>query len=104
MFVLRAEIVTIFEPKMITISARNTNILKICKFRKAMFSVFSMHISSVFFLYFSVFFKVQFLCVLRSNIPKDSRKFVRRIGQPVKSGRGGRTFLLFVPFLPKENE
>jgi hypothetical protein len=27
MFVLRAEIVTIFEPKMVTISARNTNIL-----------------------------------------------------------------------------
>jgi hypothetical protein len=26
MFVLRAEIVTIFEPKMVTISARNTNI------------------------------------------------------------------------------
>jgi hypothetical protein len=40
MFVLRAEIVTIFEPKMVTISARNTNILKICKLRKAMFSVF----------------------------------------------------------------
>jgi hypothetical protein len=31
MFVLRAEIVTIFEPKMVTISARNTNIYKICK-------------------------------------------------------------------------
>jgi hypothetical protein len=31
MFVLRAEIVTIFEPKMITISARNTNIYKIWK-------------------------------------------------------------------------
>jgi hypothetical protein len=30
-FVLRAEIVTIFEPKMVTISARNTNIYKICK-------------------------------------------------------------------------
>jgi hypothetical protein len=28
MFVLRAEIVTIFEPKMVTISARNTNILE----------------------------------------------------------------------------
>ena len=40
MFVLRAEIVTIFEPKMVTISARNTNILKICKLRKAIFSVF----------------------------------------------------------------
>jgi hypothetical protein len=32
MFVLRAEIVTIFEPKMVTISARNTNIYKIWKF------------------------------------------------------------------------
>jgi hypothetical protein len=31
---------TIFEPKMVTISARNTNILKICKLRKAIFSVF----------------------------------------------------------------
>jgi hypothetical protein len=31
MFVLRAEIVTIFEPKMVTISARNTNIYKLCK-------------------------------------------------------------------------
>jgi hypothetical protein len=40
MFVLRAEIVAIFEPKMVTISARNTNILKICKLRKAIFSVF----------------------------------------------------------------
>jgi hypothetical protein len=40
MFVLCAEIVTIFEPKMATISARNTNILKICKLRKAIFSVF----------------------------------------------------------------
>jgi hypothetical protein len=39
-FVLRAEIVTIFEPKMVTISARNTNILKICKLRKAVFSAF----------------------------------------------------------------
>jgi hypothetical protein len=29
-----------FEPKMVTISARNTNILKICKLRKAIFSVF----------------------------------------------------------------
>jgi hypothetical protein len=41
MFVLRAEIVTIFEPKMVTISARNPNILKICKLRKAIFSVFT---------------------------------------------------------------
>ena len=38
--VLRAEIVTIFEPKMVTISARNANILKMCKLRKAIFSVF----------------------------------------------------------------
>jgi hypothetical protein len=38
MFVLRAEIVTIFEPKMVTISARNTNIYKIWKLCKAMFS------------------------------------------------------------------
>ena len=37
---LRAEIVTIFGSKMVTISARNTNILKICKLRKAIFSVF----------------------------------------------------------------
>ena len=40
MFVLRAEIVIIFGSKMVTISARNTNILKICKLRKAIFSVF----------------------------------------------------------------
>ena len=40
MFVLRAEIVTIFGSKMVTISARNINILKICKLRKAIFSVF----------------------------------------------------------------
>jgi hypothetical protein len=39
-FVLRAEIVTIFGSKMVTISARNTNIYKICKLRKAIFSVF----------------------------------------------------------------
>jgi hypothetical protein len=38
MFVLRAEIVTIFEPKMVTISARNTNIYNICKLHKAIFS------------------------------------------------------------------
>jgi hypothetical protein len=38
MFVLRAEIVTIFEPKMVTISARKTNIYKICKLCKAIFS------------------------------------------------------------------
>jgi hypothetical protein len=35
MFVLRAEIVTIFSSKMVTISARNTNIYKIRKLRKA---------------------------------------------------------------------
>jgi hypothetical protein len=41
MFVLRAEIVAIFEPKMVTISARDTNIpLKICKLRKAIFFAF----------------------------------------------------------------
>jgi hypothetical protein len=39
-FVLRAEIVTIFGSKMVTIFTRNTNILKICKLRKAIFSVF----------------------------------------------------------------
>ena len=33
MFVLRAEIVTIFGSKMVTICARNTNIYKICKLR-----------------------------------------------------------------------
>jgi hypothetical protein len=38
MFVLPAEIVTIFSSKMVTISARNTNILKICKLRKAIFT------------------------------------------------------------------
>jgi hypothetical protein len=37
-FVLLAEIVTIFEPKMVTISARNTNLYKICKLRKTIFS------------------------------------------------------------------
>ena len=35
-FVLRAEIVNIFGST-VTISARNTNILKICKFRKAIY-------------------------------------------------------------------
>ena len=41
MFALRAEIVTIFGSKMVTISARKyTNIYKICKLRKAIFSVF----------------------------------------------------------------
>jgi hypothetical protein len=40
MFVLRAEIVTIFGSKMVTISARNENIYKICKLRKAIFSLF----------------------------------------------------------------
>jgi hypothetical protein len=39
-FVLRAEIVTIFGSKMVTISASNTNIYKKRKFRKAIFSVF----------------------------------------------------------------
>jgi hypothetical protein len=38
MFVLRAEIVTIFERKVVTISARNTNVYKICKLCKAIFS------------------------------------------------------------------
>ena len=38
MFVLRAEKVTVYEPKL-TFSARNTNIYKICKLHKAIFSV-----------------------------------------------------------------
>jgi hypothetical protein len=38
MFVLRAEIVTIFEPKMVTISARDTNIYKIYKLCRAILS------------------------------------------------------------------
>ena len=38
MFALRAEIVTIFEPKMVTISVRNANIYKICKLCQAIFS------------------------------------------------------------------
>jgi hypothetical protein len=38
MFVLHAEIITIFEPKMVTISTRNTNIYKICKLCKTIFS------------------------------------------------------------------
>jgi hypothetical protein len=38
MFVLRAEIVTIFELKTVTISARNTNVLKICKLCKTILS------------------------------------------------------------------
>jgi hypothetical protein len=37
MFVLRAEFVTIFQPKMVTISARNTNVYKICKLYKTIF-------------------------------------------------------------------
>jgi hypothetical protein len=44
-FVLRAEIVTTFRSKMVTISARNTNIYKMCKLREAIFSVFSNNIS-----------------------------------------------------------
>jgi hypothetical protein len=38
MFVLRMEIITIFELKMVTISAHNTNIYKICELCKAIFS------------------------------------------------------------------
>jgi hypothetical protein len=38
MFVLCSEIVTIFKPKMVTISARNTNIYKICKLCKTKYS------------------------------------------------------------------
>ena len=38
MFVLHAEIVTIFEPKMVTISGRNTNIYKMYNFAKVIFS------------------------------------------------------------------
>jgi hypothetical protein len=41
MFVLRAEIVTIFEPKMVTISARNTNIYKIRNFARLYFPSFT---------------------------------------------------------------
>ena len=37
-FVLRVEIVTIFEPKVVTISARSTIIQKICKLCKTIFS------------------------------------------------------------------
>ena len=36
-FVLRVEIFTIFEPKVVAISARNTIIQKICKLCKAIF-------------------------------------------------------------------
>jgi hypothetical protein len=35
--IIRAEIVRIFGSKMVTISARNTNIYKICKLRKAIY-------------------------------------------------------------------
>jgi hypothetical protein len=41
MFVLRAEIVTMFGSKMVTISARNTNIYKTYKLRKALFPYFT---------------------------------------------------------------
>jgi hypothetical protein len=41
MFVLRAEIVTIFGSKMVTISARNTNIYNTYKLRKALFPYFT---------------------------------------------------------------
>jgi hypothetical protein len=34
------QILSIFGSKMVTVSARNTNIYKICKLRKAIFSVF----------------------------------------------------------------
>jgi hypothetical protein len=40
LYCIRAEIVPIFGSKMVTISARNTNIYKMCKLRKAIFSVF----------------------------------------------------------------
>jgi hypothetical protein len=48
MFVLRAKIVTIFGSKMVTISARNTNIYKICKLRKAIFPYFTTFRNQIF--------------------------------------------------------
>ncbi len=39
-FVLRAEKITTFEPKVVKTSARNTKTYKICKFRTAIFSSF----------------------------------------------------------------
>jgi hypothetical protein len=46
MFVLRAEIVTIFEPKMATISARNTNIYKIYNISQPNFAILLIFIMS----------------------------------------------------------
>ena len=40
LIVLRAEIVTTFGSKMVTISARNTKTEKICELREAIFSLF----------------------------------------------------------------
>jgi hypothetical protein len=39
-FVLRAEIATIFGPNVVAISARNTKVYKICELCKAIFSAF----------------------------------------------------------------
>jgi hypothetical protein len=39
-FVLRAEIATIFGPNVVVISARNTKVCKICELCKAIFSAF----------------------------------------------------------------
>jgi hypothetical protein len=41
MFVLRAEIVTIFEPKMVTISARNKTYTKFANFARLYFPSFT---------------------------------------------------------------
>jgi hypothetical protein len=51
MFVLHMEIVTIFGLKMVTISARNTNIYKICKLLR----------KTISFLYFTTYFRNQIL-------------------------------------------
>jgi hypothetical protein len=58
MFVLRAEIATIFKLKMVTISARNTNIYKICQLFKAIIFQTLQHFATKFcnFTNFIMFF------------------------------------------------
>jgi hypothetical protein len=60
-FVFRAEIVTVFEPKMVKISARNTNIYKIFKLCKTIYIFQALqHFATTFcnFTNFTMFFLV----------------------------------------------
>jgi hypothetical protein len=72
MFVLRAEIVTIFEPKMVTISARNTNIYIIQNMQTSQGYIFRIlqHFVTKFcnFTNFSKFFTGIYLFLPKSKI------------------------------------